>query len=64
MPGPDVEKTLANANRSLGASRALMAHSSAMMDSVMMMLVVVKAGRPGRGAGKSAGRDRCKCKDD
>jgi hypothetical protein len=29
-----------------------MAHLSAMMDSVTMVLVVVKASRPGRDAGK------------
>jgi hypothetical protein len=28
------------------------AHGSAMMDSVMMVVLVVKASRPGRGAGK------------
>jgi hypothetical protein len=50
--GPTRSRLLAR-HRSFGVSRALIAHGSAMMDSVVVMVVpVVEASRPRRGAGK------------
>ena len=53
MPGSNAGRLLAR-HRSFGVSRALITHGSAMMDGVVVMVVVpvVEASRPRRGAGK------------